>query len=188
MYVHNYNQGSIYDVNRRQEREIKALKAENTRIHGCMDRLQGCVATAERDLRKARRTVKMQEAQMNNMQKENDRLRKNQKKYGSEITVVMSQSDKIRELQAEISKLVDENNSSASRTWVPIERYNKLEEKKDRFKKALAAELDGEDSTRIIDILTEEDPKSNESYWDIEATRVSGITGIRIHNSNNTWC
>ena len=180
IHQHNYSHGSIYDINRKQELEIKRLKAELSRKQGCMDSLHGCVATAERDLRKTRRTIQMNEAQMANMQKENARLRKNQKEYGSEITVVMRQSDEIRELRAKIKHL---NVPHCS-----FDEYEKLRATKNRFKKALAAELDGEDSSRIIDILTEEAPKSNEFYWDIEATRVSGITGIRIHNSNNTWC
>ncbi len=173
MYVHNYNQGSIYDVNRRQEREIKSLKAELSRVNRNDQASINHAKSMEHNLRKARRTIEMQEAQMQNMQKEISRLHGDQRTYRCEASLVVKQNDEINDLRKEMSKLVAENNSSASRTWVPIERYNKLEEKKNRFKKALAAELDGEDSTRIIDILTEEAPK------DVEL--------LSIRHSNPMW-
>ncbi len=180
MYIHQYNgHDSIYDINRKQERDIKSLQAELTRVRNRANGEVSKAASAERDLRKARRTIEMQEAQMQNMQKEISRLRGDQRTYRCEASLVVKQSDEINELRAKVKRL---NVPHAT-----TDDYLKLVETKNRFKKALAAELDGEDSTRIIDILTEEAPKPNEYYFDIEATQVGTINGIKIHQSHNTW-
>ena len=170
MFIHQHNcsHGSIYDISKSQLREIKSLKEELSRVRDRAEINRNQANTADHDLRKARRTIEMQEAQMANMQKENARLCTKQQSYTCEASLVLKQSNELRQnreslelLRAENTALHAVQNSSQSNTWVPIERYDKLAAKKDLFKKALAAELDGESSSHIIDILTEEAPKKD---------------------------
>lgn len=198
MFIHN-QVDSVYEVNRKQDREIKSLKSEVSRMRDRASSNYNQANTAEHSLRKARRTIEMQEAQMANMQKnseigskavahKNELIHELRKDVDNKGRLINMKTETILELQSEARSLRSNRSiKSSTNTYIPIERYNKLEAKKDLFKKALAAELDGESSSHIIDILTEEAPKSNEYSFDMESKPVGTIRSIEIRNSHNTW-